>query len=197
MNTIYLVEHMSSKTYMAVGSSYPIASTTPLREPQVAKFLSREDAYAAMTNWMHPMDCRVVEVSIEDGYVFSTQSKQINGMDGTRSFVITDANDPVLHTHLYLRLIREALHISLAEVADHLGTSVWTISTWENDESYRYGREDLYSALHTYYSIKVRASREPYAVLAVAKMRLIQYTLEGWFEFPKEGKAMLRRVQSW
>lgn len=192
---IYVVRITGTDTYLGVGTPDPVASVSPAIEPSVAKFLTEEEAFAAMTNWIAPLMCEIVLTSRENPHLFELNKACYDKhYNGGKQYLISSTKDPLLHSHLYLRLLRETLHIDIRDVASDIGASCWSIVMFENDESFEMRYKDpLERRLKEYYTRRLSELRDPEIVKCVAMTRLIQYIEEGWFENPKHIRSGILR----
>jgi hypothetical protein len=193
MDKVYCVKIIGKDAYLQVGSSVPLATDKPEIDPMVAKFTRKEDAFAAMTNWINPIDCEIVSFFYKSEYDFEVVKKETGSDNRYNRWVLNDET-PILHTHLYLRLLRESLRMSIRDVAAATGRSAWSITMFENDESFELDDVDVYSTLVNFYKSQLIDHPHGEIIKAVAKTRLIQYYEEGWFEvLAKEKHGLLRR----
>jgi hypothetical protein len=96
-----------------------------------------------------------------------------------------------------LRLLRESLRLSIRDVASVNGLSVWSITVFENDESFELDKADIYSILLEFYGSQLTNNPHGEIIKAVAKTRLIQCYEEGWFDMTeKEKRGILRRTKN-
>jgi hypothetical protein len=96
-----------------------------------------------------------------------------------------------------LRLLREALHIDVRDVASDIDASGWSIVMFENDENFEMQRKDpIERRLRQYYTRRLSELRDPEIAKCVAMTRLIQYIEEGWFDTPKhQRRGVLRKAK--
>ncbi len=161
----------------------------------VAKFMMMEDAFAAMTNWINPIGCEIVSFFLKSEYDFEVVKKKA-GSDNYYNRWVLNNDASILRTHLYLRLLRESLRLSIRDVAAVTGLSVWSITIFENDELFKLDKADIYSILVEFYHLQLINNPHSEIIKAVAKTRLIQYYEEGWFDMTeKEKKGILRRTK--
>lgn len=196
---VYVVRWRGTDSYLGVGTSAPVSSTTPAVEPSVAKFLTEEEAFAAMTNWTAPLLCEIVLIPKNNEHLFEVNKTCCNDRhtDGGRTYLIASTKDPFLNSHLYLRLLREALHIDVRDVAADISASCWSIVMFENDENFEMQRKDpIERRLKAYYTRRLSELRDPEIAKCVAMTRLIQYIEEGWFDTPKhQRRGVLRKAK--
>lgn len=193
MDKVYCVKIIGKDAYLQAGSSAPLTTDKPEIDPMVAKFITKEDAFAAMTNWINPIGCEIVAFFYKSEYDFEVVKKEANSENRYNRWVLND-NAPILRTHLYLRLLRESLRLSIRDVAAATERSAWSITMLENDESFELGDVDVYSTLVNFYKSQLIDHPHGEIIKAVAKTRLIQYYEEGWFEvLAKEKHGLLRR----
>lgn len=193
MDKVYCVKIIGKDAYLQAGSSAPLTTDKPEIDPMVAKFITKEDAFAAMTNWINPIGCEIVSFFFKSEYDFEVVKKETGSDNRYNRWVLND-NTPILRTHLYLRLLRESLRMSIRDVAAATGRSAWSITMFENDESFELGDVDVYSTLVNFYKSQLIDHPHGEIIKAVAKTRLIQYYEEGWFEvLAKEKHGLLRR----
>lgn len=196
---IYVVRITGTDTYLGVGTPDPVTSASPAVEPSVAKFLTEEDAFAAMTNWIAPLMCEIVLIPKNNEHLFEVNKTCCNGRytEGGKRYLIASTKDPCLNSHLYLRLLREALHIDVRDVAADISASSWSIVTFENDENFEMQRKDpIEIRLRQYYTRRLSELRDPEIAKCVAMTRLIQYIEEGWFDTPKhQRRGVLRKAK--
>lgn len=179
MDKVYVVKNMEDGSYMGVGCTPSIQSSDPLNEPMVAKFMTEEAAFAAMTNWIYPIGSSVIPINLIQDEHFAVYYKN-NGSMVYKGFIYS-ADDPIYHSHLYLRLLRESLHLSSHDVHEEAKISLWSLNMFENDELFALKKCNLYDKLATYYALKLKDHPEPELVKSVASCRLLQYVSEGWF----------------
>lgn len=193
MDKVYCVRIISRDTYLQVGSSTPLTTKNPANDPMVAKFITKEDAFAAMTNWINPIGCEIVSFFFKPEYDFEVAKKKADSENRYNRWVLND-DAPILRTHLYLRLLRESLRLSIRDVAAATGRSAWSITVFENDESFELEKAELYCILLEFYGQKLIDNPHAEIIKAVAKTRLIQCYEEGWFNMSeKEKHSLLRR----
>lgn len=196
---VYVVRLTGTDSYLGVGTSAPVSSTSPAVEPTVAKFLTEEEAFAAMTNWTAPLLCEIVLMPKNNEHLFEVNKTCCNGrhIDGGKTYLIASTKDPFLNSHLYLRLLREALHIDVRDVAADISASCWSIVMFENDENFEMQRKDpIERRLRQYYTRRLSELRDPEIAKCVAMTRLIQYIEEGWFDTPKhQRRGVLRKAK--
>jgi hypothetical protein len=193
MDKVYCVKIIGKDAYLQAGSSAPLTTDKPEIDPMVAKFITKEDAFAAMTNWINPIGCEIVSFFYKSEYDFEVVKKE-TGSDNRYNRWVLNNDAPILRTHLYLRLLRESLRMSIRDVAAATGRSAWSITMFENDESFELGDVDVYSTLVNFYKSQLIDHPHGEIIKAVAKTRLIQYYEEGWFEvLAKEKYGLLRR----
>lgn len=194
----YVVRITGTDTYLGVGTPDPVASSSPAVEPSVAKFLTEEEAFAAMTNWIAPLMCEIVLTSRQNQHLFELNKACYNDKyNGGKQYLIASTKDPFLNSHLYLRLLREALHIDVRDVASDIDASGWSIVMFENDENFEMQRKDpIERRLRQYYTRRLSELRDPEIAKCVAMTRLIQYIEEGWFDTPKhQRRGVLRKAK--
>jgi len=195
MDKVYCVKITGKDAYLQVGSATPLTTENPATDPMVAKFMTMEDAFAAMTNWINPIGCEIVSFFFKSEYDFEVVKKETDSENRYNRWVLND-NAPILRTHLYLRLLRESLKLTIRDVASVTGLSVWSITVFENDESFELDKADIYSILLEFYGSQLTNNPHSEIIKAVAKTRLIQYYEEGWFNMSeKEKKGILRRTK--
>lgn len=195
MDKVYCVKITGKAAYLQVGSSTPLTTKNPTTDPMVAKFITREDAFAAMTNWINPIGCEIVSFFFKSEYDFEVVKKKA-GSDNYYNRWVLNNDAPILRTHLYLRLLRESLRLSIRDVAAVTGLSVWSITIFENDELFKLDKADIYSILVEFYHLQLINNPHSEIIKAVAKTRLIQYYEEGWFDMSeKEKRGILRRTK--
>lgn len=195
MNKVYCVKIIGENAYLQVGSSAPLTTDKPEIDPMVAKFITKEDAFAAMTNWINPIGCEIVSFFFKSEYDFEVVKKEADSENRYNRWVLND-NTPILRTHLYLRLLRESLRMSIRDVVEATGCSGWSITVFENDEFFELNKVDIYSILVNFYKSQLIDNPHAEIIKAVAKTRLIQYYEEGWFSMSaKEKKGILRRTK--
>ena len=196
---VYVVRWRGTDSYLGVGTSAPVSSTSPAVEPTVAKFLTEEEAFAAMTNWTAPLLCEIVLIPKNNEHLFEVNKSCCNDRytEGGKRYLIASTKDPFLNSHLYLRLLREALHIDVRDVAADISTSSWSIVMFENDENFEMQRKDpIERRLRQYYTRRLSELRDPEIAKCVAMTRLIQYIEEGWFDTPKhQRRGVLRKAK--
>lgn len=193
MDKVYCVKIIGKDAYLQVGSSAPLTTDKPEIDPMVAKFISKEDAFAAMTNWINPIGCEIVSFFFKPEYDFEVVDKE-SGSENRYNRWVLNNNAPILRTHLYLRLLRESLKLTIRDVATEIGCSAWSITIFENDESFELDKVDLYPILVEFYGLQLSDHPHSEIIKAVAKTRLIQYYEEGWFDTSeKEKQGLLRR----
>lgn len=197
MDKVYCVKMNTNEKgmdyYMQVGTTAPLRTDKPETDPMVAKFITREDAFAAMMNWVNPIGCEIVSFFFKSEYDFEVVKKETGSENHYNRWVLND-NAPILHTHLYLRLLRESLRLSIRDVAAVTGLSAWSITVFENDESFELEKVDLYDVLSMFYASQLIDNPHAEIIKAVAKTRLIQCYEEGWFNMSeKEKHGLLRR----
>lgn len=197
MDKVYCVK-MNTKDegmdcYMQVGSTAPLRTDKPETDPMVAKFITMEDAFAAMMNWVNPIGCEIVSFFYKSEYDFEVVKKETDSENRYNRWVLND-DASILRTHLYLRLLRESLRLSIRDVAAITGCSVWSITVFENDELFELEKADLYYILLEFYGSKLTDNPHAEIIKAVAKTRLIQCYEEDWFNMSeKEKRGLLRR----
>lgn len=199
MDKVYCVKMNTNEKgmgcYMQVGTTAPLRTDKPETDPMVAKFITREDAFAAMMNWANPIGCEIVSFFFKSEYDFEVVKKETCSENRYNRWVLND-DTPILRTHLYLRLLRESLRLSIRDVAAATGRSAWSITMFENDESFEPGDVEVYSALINFYKSQLIDNPHAEIIKAVAKTRLIQYYEEGWFDkYAKEKRGILRRTK--
>lgn len=193
MNKVYCVKITGKDAYLQVGSITALTTENPATDPMVAKFMTMADAFAAMTNWINPIGCEIVSFFYKSEYDFEVVKKEADSENRYNRWVLND-NAPILRTHLYLRLLRESLRLSIRDVAAATGRSAWSITVFENDESFELEKTDLYCILLEFYGSKLTDNPHAEIIKAVAKTRLIQCYEEGWFNMSeKEKHGLLRR----
>lgn len=193
MDKVYCVKIISRDAYLQVGSSTPLTTKNPVTDPMVAKFITMADAFAAMTNWINPIGCEIVSFFFKSEYDFEVVKKEADSENRYNRWVLND-DAPILRTHLYLRLLRESLRLSIRDVAAATGRSAWSITVFENDESFELEKAELYCILLEFYGQKLIDNPHAEIIKAVAKTRLIQCYEEGWFNMSeKEKHGLLRR----
>ena len=196
MNKIYCVKITGKDAYLQVGSITALTTENPATDPMVAKFMTMADAFAAMTNWINPIGCEIVSFFFKSEYDFEVVKKETGSENRYNRWVLND-NAPILRTHLYLRLLRESLRLSIRDVAAATGCSPWSITVFENDESFELDKADLYYILLEFYGSQLTNNPHSEIIKAVAKTRLIQYYEEGWFNMSeKEKRGILRRTEN-
>ena len=196
MNKIYCVKITGKDAYLQVGSITALTTENPATDPMVAKFMTMADAFAAMTNWINPIGCEIVSFFFKSEYDFEVVKKEDDSENRYNRWVLND-NAPILRTHLYLRLLRESLRLSVKDVASATGCSPWSITVFENDESFELDKADLYYILLEFYGSQLTNNPHSEIIKAVAKTRLIQYYEEGWFNMSeKEKRGILRRTEN-
>ena len=196
MDKVYCVKIISRDAYLQVGSSTPLTTENPATDPMVAKFMTMADAFAAMTNWINPIGCEIVSFFFKSEYDFEVVKKETDSENRYNRWVLND-NAPILRTHLYLRLLRESLRLSIRDVAAVIGCSPWSITVFENDESFELEKTDLYYILLEFYGSQLANNPHSEITKAVAKTRLIQCYEEGWFNMSeKEKRGILRRTKT-
>lgn len=195
MDKLYCVKITGKDAYLQVGSSTPLTTKNPTTDPMVAKFITEEDAFAAMTNWINPIGCEIVSFFFKSEYDFEIVNKKAGSNNYYNRWVLND-NAPILRTHIYLRLLRESMRLSIRDVASETGLSACSITVFENDESFELDKTDIYSILVEFYCSQLADHMHSEIIKAVAKTRLIQYYEEGWFNMPeKEKRGILRRTK--
>lgn len=193
MDKVYCVKITGKDAYLQVGSSTPLTTENPATDPMVAKFMTMADAFAAMTNWINPIGCEIVSFFYKSEYDFEVVKKEADSENRYNRWVLND-NAPILRTHLYLRLLRESLRLSIRDVAAATGRSAWSITVFENDESFELEKTDLSYILRMFYGSQLIDNPHAEIIKAVAKTRLIQCYEEGWFNMSeKEKHGLLRR----
>lgn len=196
MDKVYCVKIIGKDAYLQAGSSAPLTTDKPEIDPMVAKFITKEDAFAAMTNWINPIGCEIVSFFYKSEYGFEVV-KKVSGSDNRYNRWVLNDDASILRTHLYLRLLRESLRLSIRDVAATTGRSAWSITVFENYESFELDEVDLYSILTGFYSSQLIDHPHGEIIKAVAKTRLIQYYEEGWFDVStKEKRGILRRTEN-
>lgn len=150
MNKVYCVKITGKDAYLQVGSITALTTENPATDPMVAKFMTMADAFAAMTNWINPIGCEIVSFFFKSEYDFEVVKKETASENRYNRWVLND-NAPILRTHLYLRLLRESLRLSIRDVASVTGLSAWSITVFENDESFELDKVDIYSILLEFY----------------------------------------------
>lgn len=78
MDKVYCVKIIGKDAYLQVGSSAPLTTDKPEIDPMVAKFITKEDAFAAMTNWINPIGCEIVSFFFKPEYDFEV-AKKVSG----------------------------------------------------------------------------------------------------------------------
>lgn len=193
MDKVYCVKITGKDAYLQVGSITALTTKNPATDPMVAKFITMGDAFAAMTNWINPIGCEIVSFFFKSEYDFEVAKKKADSENRYNRWVLND-DAPILRTHLYLRLLRESLRLSTRDVAAATGCSAWSITVFENDESFDLEKTDLYCILLEFYGSQLIDNPHAEIIKAVAKTRLIQYYEEGWFNMSeKEKHGLLRR----
>lgn len=193
MDKVCCVRIIERDAYLQVGSSTPLTTKNPVNDPMVAKFITEEDAFAAMTNWINPIGCEIVSFFFRPEYDFEVAQKKTGSKNYYSRWALND-NASIWRTHLYLRLLRESLRMSIRDVAAETGLSIWSITVFENDELFRLNKADIYSILVDFYDSQLIYNPHAEIIKAVAKTRLIQYYEEGWFNMSeKEKRGILRR----
>lgn len=196
MDKVYCVKITGKDAYLQVGSSTPLTTENPATDPMVAKFMTMEDAFAAMTNWINPIGCEIVSFFFKSEYDFEVVNKE-SGSENRYNRWVLNNDAPILRTHLYLRLLRESLKLTIRDVAAATECSAWSITMFENDESFELGDVDVYSTLVNFYKSQLIDHPHGEIIKAVAKTRLIQYYEEGWFDVSaKEKRGILRRTEN-
>lgn len=192
MDKVYCVKITERNAYLQVGSATPLTTEKPVNDPMVAKFMTKEDAFAAMTNWTNPICCEIVSFFFKSEYDFEVVHKETGSENHYNRWVLN--NDvPILRTHLYLRLLRESLKLTIRDVATEIGCSAWSITIFENDESFALDKVDLYPILVEFYGSQLSDHPHSEIIKAVAKTRLIQYYEEGWFDASEKEKLGIHR----
>ena len=177
---IYMVKDTATNTYLGVGTEMGIKSDYPDWDAFVAKFLTKEDAISAMTNWSNATECEIEEYNVT--YI----SGNIMAMEAPP--------EGFVNSHLYFRLLREALHMSIREVADHLGISLWMATNFENYEDWYSTECELECLFKSYFEEVLDRTPNRRLIENVAKIRLLQYIKEGWFDNQNRDKrGYLRR----
>ena len=192
MDKVYCVKIIGKNAYLQVGSSAPLTTENPVNDPMVAKFTRKEDAFAAMTNWINPICCEIVPFFFKSEYDFEVVNKE-SGSENRYNRWVLNNDAPILRTHLYLRLLRESLKLTIRDVATEIGRSAWSITIFENDESFELDKVDLYPILVEFYGSQLSDNPHSEIIKAVAKTRLIQYYEEGWFNASEKEKLGIHR----
>lgn len=192
MDKVYCVKIIGKDAYLQVGSSAPLATDKPEIDPMVAKFITKEDAFAAMTNWINPIGCEIVPFFFKSEYDFEVVNKESGSENHYNRWVLNN-DTPILRAHLYLRLLRESLKLTIRDVATEIGCSAWAITIFENDESFELDKVDLYPILIEFYGSQLADNPHSEIIKAVAKTRLIQYYEEGWFDTSEKEKLGIHR----
>ena len=192
MDKVYCVKIIGKNAYLQVGSSAPLTTDKPEIDPMVAKFITKEDAFAAMTNWINPIGCEIVSFFFKSEYDFEVVNRE-SGSENRYNRWVLNNDAPILRTHLYLRLLRESLKLTIRDVATEIGCSPWAITIFENNESFELDKVNLYPILVEFYGLQLADHPNSELIKAVAKTRLIQYYEEGWFDTSEKEKLGIHR----